>query len=266
MLCSRRRNSLYKGGKNRLIMNIDFDEMGSRIILGLFDGKLLITESTLFGIIVAALLAGLGIWLGSGLKTIPKGKQIVAETIVEWIYKYTRENMGGENEKFAPYIGSIFGFLICGSCLGLFGIRPVTADLNVTFALSGLTFILIQACGIRKLGVRGKLQEMCDPYPFMFPLKILEDLTLPVSLGLRLFGNILGGVIVVDLWMSLMQYISSLMSDVPFLRAVTVLPLNGFFDMFEPAIQTYIFTMLTMVFLASAMEGVSSKVTTVNQK
>lgn len=239
---------------------IKFEELGPRVILTLFDGKLEITESTCYGLIIAVILSILGIWLGSGLKKVPGKKQVVAEAIVGWIYKYTRENMGEENEGFAPYIGSIFGFILCASAFGLFGFRPVTADLNVTFALSGLTFILIQSSAIRRLGVRGRLREMCDPYPFMFPLKILEDLTLPVSLSLRLFGNILGGMIVVELWMHLMEFLSGLMSDVPFLRAITVLPLNGFFDMFEPAIQTYIFTMLTMVFLASAMEGVSSKV------
>lgn len=238
---------------------INYDQLGARIIIGIGDGKIFITESTLFGIAVAVVIGIIGIWLGHGLKTVPKGKQIIAEAIVGWIYKYTNEAMGKENEGFAPYIGSIFAFILLGSSLGLFGIRPITADLNVTFALSGLTFILIQANGIRKLGVRGKLQEMCNPYPFMFPLKILEDLTLPVSLALRLFGNILGGVIVVDLWMNLMTTLSNYMSDVPFLRAITVLPLNGFFDMFEPAIQTYIFTMLTMVFLTSAMEGVSTR-------
>ncbi|MEE0741905.1 MAG: F0F1 ATP synthase subunit A [Emergencia sp.] len=240
---------------------IKFEELGPRVILTLFDGKLQITESTCYGLIIAVVLSVLGIWMGSGLKKVPGRKQIVAETIVGWIYKYTRDNMGEENEGFAPYIGSIFGFIFCASAFGLFGLRPVTADLNVTFALSGLTFILIQANGIRKLGVRGKLQEMCDPYPFMFPLKVLEDLTLPISLSLRLFGNILGGMIVVELWMHLMEVLSGYLTEVPFLRAVTVIPLNGFFDMFEPAIQTYIFTMLTMVFLASAMEGVSSKIT-----
>ena len=66
---------------------INIDELGSRIILSLADGKLLITESTLFGLILAVILAAVGIWLGSGLKTVPKGKQIVAETIVGWIYK-----------------------------------------------------------------------------------------------------------------------------------------------------------------------------------
>ena len=65
---------------------INIDELGSRIILSLADGKLLITESTLFGLILAVILAAVGIWLGSGLKTVPKGKQIVAETIVCLLY------------------------------------------------------------------------------------------------------------------------------------------------------------------------------------
>lgn len=241
-------------------MSINFDDLGPRIIFSIADGKVLITESTVLGLIIAVILAVLGIWLGSGLKTVPKGKQIIAEAIVGWIYKYTRENMGEENEHFAPYIGTIFLFILCGSSLGLFGLRPVTADLNVTFALSGMTFLLIQYNAVRTLGLKGRLHEMCDPYPFMFPLKIIEDVTLPISLGMRLFGNILGGLIVVELWFNLMEYLSSFLTEIPFLRAITVLPLNGFFDMFEPAVQTYIFTMLTMIFLQSAMVGVSAKV------
>lgn len=238
---------------------INVDELGARVIFSFFDGKLLITESTICGFIIAAVLAGVGIWLGSGLKTVPKRKQVVAEFIVSWIYKLTKDNMGEKNQHFAPYVGMIFAFIICGSSTGLLGIRPVTADLNVTAALAAMTFILIQANGLRTQGIRGRLDELCDPYVVMLPIKLLEEFTLPVSLALRLFGNILGGVIVVDLWMNLMEYLSGLMTDVPFLRAVTVLPLNGFFDMFEPAIQTYIFTMLTMVFLSTAMEGVGTK-------
>ena len=118
---------------------------------------------------------------------------------------------------------------------------------------------MIQYSGLKAHGVKGKLREMCDPYPFMFPLKIIEEVTLPVSLSLRLFGNILGGLIVVELWMHFMEFLSSLICDIPFLRAVTVLPLNAFFDIFEPAIQTYIFTMLTMVFLQSAVAMMPSK-------
>ena len=236
---------------------INVEELGARIILGFGEGKLFITESTLFGLVIAVILAVLGIWLGSGLKTVPKGKQILAEFIVGWVYKFTENNMGKENKSYAPYVGSILGFVFCASCLGLFGIRPITADLNVAFALSGLTFLMILCNSIRVHGVKGKLKEMCDPYPFMFPLKILEECTLPISLGLRLFGNILGGYIVIELWMHLMTFLSNMITTVPFLRAVTVLPLNAIFDIGEPLIQTYIFTTLTVINLGSAVKIMS---------
>ena len=64
---------------------INVEELGARIILGFGEGKLFITESTLFGLVIAVILAVLGIWLGSGLKTVPKGKQVVAEFIVGWV-------------------------------------------------------------------------------------------------------------------------------------------------------------------------------------
>lgn len=156
-----------------------------------------------------------------------------------------------------PMWGASLGFVFCASCLGLFGIRPITADLNVAFALSGLTFLMILANSLRVHGVKGKLKEMCDPYPFMFPLKILEECTLPISLGLRLFGNILGGFIVIELWLHLMTHLSSMITTVPFLRAVTVLPLNAIFDIAEPLIQTYIFTTLTVINLGAAVKIMS---------
>ncbi|MDD6043745.1 MAG: F0F1 ATP synthase subunit A [Eubacteriaceae bacterium] len=233
---------------------IQVNELGARIIISFGDGSVFITESTLWGIVVAVFLAIIGIWLGSGLQKIPKGKQVIAELIVGWIYKFSDENLGKENRKYAPYIGTIFLFILTGSSLGVFGIRPITASLNVTAALAALTFLLIQLSAIRTHGLKGRLKELCQPYPFMFPLEIIEACTLPVSLALRLFGNILGGVIIVDLWMYFMEYLSSLICDIPFLRAVTVLPLNAFFDMFEPAIQTYIFTMLTMLNLYTAIK------------
>ena len=237
---------------------VSYDELGARIIISFGDGSVFITESTLWGLIVAAILAVLGIWLGSGLEKIPKGKQVIAEFIVGWLYKFTDANLGKENRGYAPYIGTIFGFILLGSSLGIFGIRPITGSLNVTAALAVLTFLLIQSSAIRTHGVKGRIKEMCEPYPFMFPLEVIEACTLPVSLALRLFGNILGGLIVVELWMHLMEYLSSLVCNVPFLRAVTVLPINAFFDMFEPVIQTYIFTLLTMINLYTAIKVTES--------
>lgn len=233
---------------------INVEHLGARIIIGFGDGELFITESTIFGLIVAVIIAALGIWLGSGLQKVPKGKQVLAEFVVGWVYKYTEDNMGKKNLSYAPYVGTLFAFVFCTSSFGLFGFRPITADLNVAAALALLTFLMIQVNSLRAHGLKGKLKEMCDPYPFMFPLKIIEEISLPVSLALRLFGNILGGMIVIELWMYFMEWLSSFITEIPFLRAVTVLPLNLFFDIAEPAIQTFIFTTLTVMNLASAIK------------
>lgn len=238
---------------------LDVEQLGARIIIGFGDGSLFITESTLFGLIVAVILAILGIWMGSGLQKVPKGKQILAEFLVEKVYLYTENNVGKEHLSYAPYIGTLFGFVFCTSAFGLLGFRPITADLNVTAALALLTFVMIQVNSIRTHGLVGKIKEMCDPYPFMFPLKVLEEVSLPISLALRLFGNILGGMIVIELWMHLMEFLSSFLTNIPFLRAITVLPLNLFFDIAEPAIQTFIFVTLTAMNLAMAIKVVGHK-------
>lgn len=233
---------------------INVDELGARIIVGFGDGSVFLSESILWGFIIAVIIAVLGIWMGHGLETVPTTKrQVIAELIVEKIYAYSKSNLGAKAETFAPYMGTIFIYILLGSSLGLFGLRPITADINVTASLSILTFLLIQVSELKYLGLKGKIKHMCDPFPFMLPLNILEDCTLPVSLALRLFGNIFGGMIVVELWMYLMEWLSSFVSSVPFMRAVFVLPLNGFFDIFEPVIQTYIFVTLTMVFLAKGI-------------
>ena len=122
---------------------LNINELGARIIFSFGDGKLFITESTLFGILIAAFLAILGIWLGSRLETVPRGKQVFAEFIVEWVYKFTEKHMGKANSNFAPYIGTLLAFVFCASSLGVFGVRPITADLNVAFALSIMTMAMI---------------------------------------------------------------------------------------------------------------------------
>lgn len=235
---------------------LNVEELGARIIIGFGDGSLYLTESTLWGFILAAVLAAAGIWLGHGLKPVPETRrQLLAELIVEKLYRYTEENLGDSGSRFAPYLGTVFAFILTGSGLGVLGLRPVTADVNVTFGLALLSFLLIQISSIRDQGLGGRFRHLCEPYPFMLPLHLMEEVTLPVSLAFRLFGNIFGGVVVVELWFVFMEWLSSFISEVPFLRAVLVLPLNAFFDIFEPFIQTYIFVTLTMVFLNRAVEG-----------
>ncbi len=229
----------------------DLNNLGPRIIVGFGDSGVFITETVFFAIIVAVVMVVLALWSAHRLELRPKGKQVVAEMIVEGIYKLTEGTMGKHNSRFAPYIGTLFIFLLLANSLGLWGFRPVTADVNTAFALALTTCFLMQYNGIKSMGFGGKIKHMCSPYPFMLPLKIIEEVSFPISLGFRLFGNILGGAIVMALIFTALEAGShALHLPIPLLQAVIPLPFNLFFDVFEPILQAFIFTMLTMVFVS----------------
>ena len=232
----------------------DLSNIGPRIIMSFGDGSVYITETVFFAMIVAAVLIILALFSTRKMEKYPKGPQVIAEFLVEFAYKFVGETMGKHNQNFAPYIGTLFSFLALGSALGLFGFRPMTADVNAAFAMSSITFILIQYNSIRTRGIKGYLGHMADPYPFMFPIKLIEEISFPVSLGFRLFGNILGGAIVMALIMTALGGLSHMLHlPIPIFEAIIPLPFNLFFDVFEPLLQSFIFTMLTMVFISKAM-------------
>lgn len=229
----------------------DLNHLGPRIIVGFGDGSIFITETVFFAVIVAVIMIGLAFWTTNKMERQPKGKQVIVEYIVEAVYNLTEGAMGKHNSHFAPYVGTLFIFLLISNSFGIWGLRPVTADVNTAFALSLTTFFLIQYNGFKSMGFAGKIKHMSSPYPFMFPLKIIEELSFPISLGFRLFGNILGGAIVMALIFTSLETAShALHLPIPLLQAVIPLPANLFFDVFEPILQAFIFTMLTMVFIS----------------
>lgn len=231
----------------------DLTNLGPRVINEIFGIQ--ITETVYFGIIVAIIIIIFALVSTRNMKRDPKGAQAVAELIVETVYKMVGNTMGKDKLAFAPYIGTLFLFLILGNMLGLFGFRPTTADVNMTFALALITFMLIQVNSIRSRGIKGYFAHFADPYPFLVPTKIIEEISFPISLGFRLFGNILGGVIIMGLVFNGLGSVSHKLfsSGIPWLEAVIPLPANAFFDIFEPILQAFIFTMLTMVFITKAM-------------
>ena len=228
-------------------------EVGPRIIIR-FSNGVFITETVCWAVIVAACMIVVAIIASRKLTQYPKGLQLVSEIIVDFVYDFVKKNMGKHNVSFAPFIGVLFLFLIFCNALGILGQRAPSADVNFTFALGVLVFILIQYNGIHSKGIKGYLTHFADPFPFMIPIKIIEEIVFPVSLSFRLFGNILAGVIIVELYMHLMGVISNnLHLPIPLFQAVTPLPVNAFFDIFEPFLQAFVFSMLTMVFIAKAI-------------
>ncbi len=229
-------------------------DIGPKIVVMFGDSGIFITETVINAIGVAIVLIILAKWSTSRMEKIPKGKQFWAEMLVSGIYKLVEDTMGKKASGYAPYIGTLFLFLVLGSMLGMLHERPMTADVNMTFAVAIITFVLIQRQAIVSHGVKGKLKEMCDPYPFMFPLKIIEQISFPVSLAFRLFGNILAGFIVIELLFEGLHAGSDMLGlTIPIFQAVIPLPANLFFDVFEPVLQSFIFVMLTMVFISIEM-------------
>ena len=173
---------------------------------------------------------------------VPGKFQNVLELIVEML-----DNMvGGVMGKWAPgfrnYIGTIFIFILLSNISGLFGLRPPTADYGTTLALGIMTFCILHYNQFKHQKVKGVIAGLCDPWPFWAPINIIGEVAVPVSLSLRLFANILSGLVMMALIYGLLGKIA----------IIWPAALHVYFDLFSGAIQTYVFCMLTMTYITNA--------------
>lgn len=122
---------------------------------------------------------------------------------------------------------------------GLFGLRTVTADFGVTFLLGLVTFAIVQYQGIKNHGV-GHFTGLFQPLPVLFPINLIGEFANPISISLRLFANMLSGVIIMGLWYGMMPVL---------LKIGIPAALHVYCDLFSGCIQTYVFCMLTMVYV-----------------
>ncbi len=228
---------------------------GPRIIFEL-PGGIPITETVTSTGIIMAFLIGFSFIATRKFDKVPKGLQNFLELVVDGIYGLTAQSMGEEKKKaFSPYMGTLMIFLVFANLAGLLGIRPPTADLNTTFALAAITFIMIHGNGIKKKGVGGYLKGFLDPIALMLPINIIGELATPISLSFRLFGNIVGGLIIMNLLYGALGALSVKVGiDIPVFMTAIPAPLHIYFDAFAGILQSFIFTMLTMVFVSMAMD------------
>ena len=173
---------------------------------------------------------------------IPTGFQNVVELIVEKLDGMVGSTMGASAPAFRNYIGTIFIFILVCNISGLFGLRPPTADYGTTLALGLMTFTLITFNKFKHKGAKGVLKGLCDPWPIWAPINVIGDVAVPISLSLRLFANVLSGVVMMALIYGLLGWIA----------VIWPAALHVYFDLFSGCIQTYVFCMLTMTYIADA--------------
>ena len=219
-------------------------------------GDIPVSETVTVTWFIIALIFLFSILATRNLKKEAKGFQVVVETLVKSINNLTKQNMGERNMAFAPFVGTLLFFIGISNIIGLFGLRPPTADLNTTLCLSITTFVLTQFFGIKSKGPLNYSKGFLQPMPFLLPLNIIGELANPVSLAFRLFGNITAGIIIMTLLYGALGGFTNMLFGltVPLLQAGIPAVLHIYFDLFAGLLQSFIFTMLSMVFISGAME------------
>ena len=176
----------------------------------------------------------------------PGGFQNIIELIVELLDGVVAGSMGSHAPKFRNYICTIFIFILFSNISGLFGLRPPTADYGTTFALALITFVLIHYNKIKHNSFKTLWTDMCSPLPpwlpIWLPINVISEIAVPISLSLRLFANVLSGTV-------MMALVYGLLSK---LALIWPAALHLYFDLFSGAIQTYVFSMLTMTYITQA--------------
>ena len=213
-----------------------------------FGNEVWITTTHMCMLIVLLVLIIFGVFARRAMlkaTEVPTGFQNVVELIVEKLDGMVDATMGKNGKNFRNYIGTIFIFILISNISGLFGLRPPTADYGVTLPLGLMTFTLIHVNKFRYQKVSGVIKGLCDPWPFWAPINMIGDIAVPVSLSLRLFANVLSGTVIMALIYGLLQIVAIGWPGI----------LHVYFDLFSGAIQTYVFCMLTMTYIANACGG-----------
>jgi len=203
--------------------------------------NLVITDSIITQWVIILIFAIAAMFLTRNLKRIPGKRQTVLETLIGTLNNIVTDTIGEEHKSLIPYVGALGTFLLIMNLTGLVGIPPATSDYSISLGMALTTFIMVQAYTISKIGGVHYFVGYLRPLPFMLPMNMLERVLLPVSLGLRLFGNMTAAAIIMG-----MVY-TGLGSISPILTLGIPLPLHAYFDVFDGGIQMVVFTMLTMV-------------------
>ena len=195
--------------------------------------------------VVSAVLIIFAIFVRTILKMKPNLLQSAVELGAVSLDGILIERIGKRGRKYFPYVATLFLFIITSNWLGVlpFEIKPPTADLNTTAGLAVLTIFLVQVFGMIEKGPIRYFKRFFEPHPLFFPLNVIEELAKPLSLAVRLFGNIFGKETIIVILSGLVA--------LPLFYPIPILALS----LLIGAIQAYIFMLLTVFYISMALEG-----------
>ena len=204
-------------------------------------GGIKISESVAVTWIIMAVVVLLCVIFVRNLSVENPGKaQLLLESAIGKGVDFFEDVMGKENRRYIPYLITVLIYIGIANIIGLFGFKPPTKDLNVTIALAVMSMCLIEYSGIHKNGLKHWVKHFAKPVPFVAPIMVLEIVIRPLSLCMRLFGNVLGAFVIMEL--------------LKIAPAIIPIPFSFYFDIFDGFLQAYVFVFLTALFMNEEQE------------
>ena len=205
-------------------------------------GGIPIYDSVAVTWVIMAALVLLSKILVRNLRVEDPGKaQLCLESSIGFLRDFFLDLVGEEGKNYIPYLISTAVFIGAANLIGIVGFVPPTKDLNMTAALAVISIAVIEYAGFHKKGARGFLKSFAEPVAVILPINILEIFIRPISLCMRLFGNVLGSFVV----MELIKLVVPVIIPIPF---------SFYFDIFDGVIQAYVFVFLTALFIKEQLD------------
>jgi F-type H+-transporting ATPase subunit a len=217
-------------------------------------------------VVAGAIVVALGFWARAKLTADPEDQvpskiQLLWETIVDQVTTQVEANLGRVNPFVVPLATALFFFILIANWIEVIPtelnpevhlLPSPTADTNLTYAMAFLVIVGVWTFGIRERGLKGYLKHFLEPYPYLLPLNILEELVKPITLALRLFGNVFAGGIMLGLIAGLVSLAPGNIPIGGLLAGVMNVIWKLFDVLFLGGLQAFIFALLTVLYFGMA--------------
>ncbi|MDR0409948.1 MAG: F0F1 ATP synthase subunit A [Spirochaetaceae bacterium] len=241
---------------DELMKSLDIETVFTITIAG---HSIPVTETVVVSWVVMLLLIIAAFIFTRNMRQVPRGAQAIVEACVDFLNNFSKNQFGKYSGIFGPYIGTLFLFLLLSNIIPaitpvfaagkepLFEIKPPTRDVNLCAALALVSILLTFFSGLVVRGPLGWFKNLFHPVPVMLPFNLMEYVIKPLSLCLRLFGNILGAFIIMSL-------INIALANAISFSMVIPIPFSLYLDFFDGFVQALVFTFLTALYISEAVE------------